>query len=351
MNCLYAQQELISGLGAGLGRTGASNMKLEAVMENLQRQHEQRMRDQQHLKSPGSDDVTKINDVTHDDNVNDDAEDRNGGVFAPQRPTLSPPCSGSPKAGSLVGSHRGANSENGDMSPDRHHHDHRHDDDEDSEINYVMNSPRENSRDLDAFSRRRSESNSPRSDKSMGMKGPGNAAAVAVAQQAALAAAIAASANSRGGSPTSTSAVSMAQFFPGAMAAAAGHSSLANMQSAAMANTLAQQFGQFPPGMGFDPAQLAQLPQGVREFAILQQQQMTAQRMAEAHKRMQEQHAMSVQHHNSLNAPMVGSGPLGHTSSASSATSSPTNSQQHGDRRGSQQEWTFEEQFKQVGCV
>nr|XP_039268421.1 protein dead ringer homolog isoform X1 [Styela clava] len=350
-NLAQAQQELITGLGAGLGRTGASTMKLEAVMENLQRQHEQRMRDQQHLKSPGSDDVTKVDDVNHDDNGNEDSEDRNGvsnlGIFATQRPALSSPCSGSPKAGSLVGSHRGENSENGDMTPDRHHHDHRHDDDDDSEINYVMNSPREN-REIDSFSRRRSESNSPRSDKSLGMKGPGNAAAVAVAQQAALAAAFAASANSRDGSPTSSAGVSMAQFFPGAMAAAAGHSSLANMQSAAVANTLAQQFGQFPPGMGFDPAQLAQLPQGVREFAILQQQQMAAQQMAEAHKRIQEQHAMSVQHHNSLSMPLIGSNGPGHTSSASSTTSSPTNTQQHGDRRGSQQEWTFEEQFKQL---
>lgn len=79
---------------------------------------------------------------------------------------------------------------------------------------------------------------------------------MAAAQQVALAAFAA----SNRASPSS-SVASMAQFFPGAMAAAsaaAGHTSLSGMQSAAVANTLAQQFGQFPPSMA---SQLAQLPQ------------------------------------------------------------------------------------------
>lgn len=64
----------------------AAAMKLEAVMENLQRHHQQRMREQQQMKSPESDDVIKSDDVAreenHSDNMNnsnDEAETRNGG--------------------------------------------------------------------------------------------------------------------------------------------------------------------------------------------------------------------------------------------------------------------------------
>lgn len=51
-------------------------MKLEAVMENIQRQ---RLRDQQRMKSPVSDDVIKGDDVSHDENGHGDADNRNGG--------------------------------------------------------------------------------------------------------------------------------------------------------------------------------------------------------------------------------------------------------------------------------
>lgn len=340
-NLAQSQQELLSGIVApGLSRSNPATMKLETVMENIQRQ---RLRDQQRMKSPVSDDVNKGDDVGHDENGHGDADNRNGDVFSSQRQMLSPACSGSPKSGSLIGSHRGANSDDGALTPDGHRHDHM--DDADSEENFAINSPRDN-RELDSsFSRRRSNSNSPRSEKSLTVQGPGNAAAVAAAQQAAIAAAIAAA--NRGDSPTSNVAASMAQFFPNAMAAvaASSHSSLSGMQSA-VASSIAQQFGQLPPGISFDPTQL---PQGVRELALLQQRHAVAAQVAEAHKRLQEQQALAGHQNSStsLPNPLFGSGATGQGSSASSTSSSPTNPQQP-DRRGSQQEWTYEEQFKQL---
>lgn len=45
-----------------------------------------------------------------------------GVLRTPERTALSSRYSDSPKAGSLIGSHRGENSDNGDLSPDSRHH-------------------------------------------------------------------------------------------------------------------------------------------------------------------------------------------------------------------------------------
>uniref|UniRef100_H2ZB60 ARID domain-containing protein n=1 Tax=Ciona savignyi TaxID=51511 RepID=H2ZB60_CIOSA len=113
-------------------------------------------------------------------------------------------------------------------------------------------------------------------------------------------------------------------------AALAQRGSPDNNLSNLMPQAMMQHFGQFPGS--FDPSQL---PQGFRELALLQHQQMAQRMAAEAQKRIQEQQVRDHQT-NHISTP----------SSASSHTSSGSITSQ--TNNGSQQEWTYEEQFKQL---
>nr|NP_001071682.1 protein dead ringer homolog [Ciona intestinalis]Q4H3P5.1 RecName: Full=Protein dead ringer homolog [Ciona intestinalis]BAE06382.1 dead ringer homolog [Ciona intestinalis] len=239
-NISQTKAELLSGLGSSLtsspGNVSAATMKLEAVMENLQRQHQQRMMEQHK-----NDDVIS-NDVRCDD-FSDGGERQRS-------------YSGSPKEDS--------DEDRNDMTSPMM----RDDDD-------VM----------------QSDGRSPEPDKTS-----------LITQQMAFAAALAQRSSPDG---------SLSSLVPQAMM---------------------QHFGQFPAS--FDASQL---PQGFRELAMLQHQHV-AQRMAmEAQKRMQQDHNIQ-QSTNHIPTP----------SSASSHTSSGSVTSQTNSCNGSQQEWTYEEQFKQL---
>ncbi|XP_076817526.1 protein dead ringer homolog isoform X1 [Clavelina lepadiformis] len=259
-NLAQAKAEILSGLGAGLTSTVASaadvsatTMKLEAVMENFQRHHQQRILDQQ-----------KSDDVIH-------ADVRCNGDDFSDNPVRRRSFSSSPKAAN---------------------------DSADDDGNDVA-SPGIMREDDDVISQER---RSPDPEKSSAL----------IAQQVAFAAALAQRASPDG-----------------------NLSSLSSLMPQAMM----QQFGQFQSN--FDPSQL---PQGFRELALLQQQQI-AQRMAvEAQKRMhlQEQQNIQQSHHHSSHSISATSSNASSNGSSSSVTSQTNNTSSN------QQEWTYEEQFKQL---
>nr|CAB3222865.1 DRIL1/2 protein dead ringer homolog [Phallusia mammillata] len=265
------------GLAGGIGSAASANnvsaatMKLEAVMENLQRQHQQRLIEQH-----------KVDDVmTGGDDFSDSSDHRRRSY------------SESPKGGS------GGADESGDEDGRQH-------------------SPMGMMKDDDDVT---NGGGSPVSERSSAL----------MAQQVAFAAALA-----QRSSPESNAPASLNSFMPQAML---------------------QQFGQFQNNLAsFDPSQL---PQGFRELALLQHQQM-AQRMAvEAQKRLQEQQNLQQQqqqqqqlpHHPQMHTPAPSHQTTQSNASSNSSMSSGMTSQSKSASSGggtNQQEWTYEEQFKQL---
>nr|CAB3222871.1 DRIL1/2 protein dead ringer homolog [Phallusia mammillata] len=273
-----AQAKADIGLAGGIGSAASANnvsaatMKLEAVMENLQRQHQQRLIEQH-----------KVDDVmTGGDDFSDSSDHRRRSY------------SESPKGGS------GGADESGDEDGRQH-------------------SPMGMMKDDDDVT---NGGGSPVSERSSAL----------MAQQVAFAAALA-----QRSSPESNAPASLNSFMPQAML---------------------QQFGQFQNNLAsFDPSQL---PQGFRELALLQHQQM-AQRMAvEAQKRLQEQQNLQQQqqqqqqqlpHHPQMHTPAPSHQTTQSNASSNSSMSSGMTSQSKSASSGggtNQQEWTYEEQFKQL---